>query len=100
MDNINFAYKQFTQTLKTVCQTIPSSFRKSYILTWDEECSRLYKEYLDADSPDTIHSLVSVLTDLLDKKKDMIVRLTWSVTAISLTHQEKLGRHAYMFTVY
>ena len=40
MDNINFAYKQFTQTLKTVAkQTIPRGFRKSYIPTWDEECS-------------------------------------------------------------
>jgi len=70
MHNINFAYKQFTQTLKTVAkQTILKGFRKSYIPTWDEECSRLYKEYLNADSQDTIHSSASALTDLLDKKR-------------------------------
>ena len=92
MVNINFAYKQFTQTLKTVAkQTIPRGFRKSYIPTWAEECSRLCKEYLDADSPDTIHSSASALTDLLDKK-DTIAGLTRSVTSISHTHKEKLGR--------
>jgi len=32
MDNINFAYEQFTQTLKTVAkQKILRGFRKSYI---------------------------------------------------------------------
>jgi len=40
MDDINFAYKQFTQTLKTVAkQTIPRGFWKSYIPKWGEECS-------------------------------------------------------------
>jgi len=69
-DNINFAYKQFTQTLKTVDkETIPRGFWKSYIPTWVEECSRPYKEYVNADSPDTIHSSASALTDLLDEKR-------------------------------
>jgi len=88
MDNINFAYKQFTQTLKTVAkQTIPRGFRKSYIPTWDEECSRLYKEYLSADSPDIIHSSASALTDLLDKKRHD--RWIDTVSNIDFTHSSK-----------
>jgi len=83
-----FAYKQFTQTLKTVAkQTIPRGFRKSYIPTWDEECSRPYKEYLNADSPDTIQSSTSALTDLLDKKRHDL----WidTVSNIDFTHTSR-----------
>ena len=88
MDNINFAYKQFTQTFKTVAkETIPRGFRKSYIPAWDEECSRLYKEYLNADSPDTIHSSASALTDLLDKKKHD--RWIDTVSDIDFTHSSR-----------
>jgi len=56
---------------------------------WDEKCRLLYKEYLEADSPDTIHSSMSALTDLLDKN-GMNTGLTQSVMSILLTLQKKL----------
>ena len=49
-DNINKAYKQFTNALKSAAKaSIPIGFRKAYIPTWDEECTNLYNTYLESD---------------------------------------------------
>jgi len=53
----------------------------------DKECSRLHKEYLNADSPDTIHSSASALTDLIDKKRHD--RWIDTVGKIDFTHSSR-----------
>jgi len=90
MDNINFAYKQFTTTLMIATNHL-KAFRKSYIPTWDEECSRLYHEYLDADSQCTILSSASGLTRLLDKQRHVLHRIDNQNSSTNCSLTFKIG---------
>jgi len=91
-DNIIFTYKQFTKTLKTVAkQTIPrllEDFGKiiSPCMTKSVIGYTPMNEYQDADSPDTIQSSTSALTDVHDEKR----RERWidTISNIHFTHPQ------------
>jgi len=90
MDNTNFSCKQTVHTdPENCCQTNnPWRISEKLYTHMGRRVQPTIQRIPGCRQPRYIHSSVSDIRN----KKDMIAGLTWSVTSISLTHQEKPGR--------
>ena len=86
--NINSVYQVFTSNLKAAARlSIPRGFRKSYIPTWDENCSNLYKNYLDSQTNEERKENASALIEALGKNRQN--RWIDTVTSIDFRHSSR-----------
>ena len=89
--DLDQAYTASCQLLISAAKSsIPRGFRPQYVPTWDEECTSLYKDFLEAEpGEDDASDKASALTDCLNKKR----RKRWeeTVQGIDFTHSSRLA---------